>query len=157
MAKRKKPFTPAQVERLLNHYLTNPGFGRGVQVPGITGGCRVKPGDKVRAHDGDRVILTADLSGIVYLHTKTGYVYSEDVATFGQAMTAVFYGEVYKRTKDLVPIIEAYMGFLMGVASAVSGVAFVVILTVDIAKFAHTHQKDFPKWFKIFNRNSAIS
>jgi len=147
---KKKALTPEQVEKIADYFFKNPKYGRGVRVPGITGGSIVKPGDMLKTTDGMRFVIVADFSGIVYLHTKTGKVYSATITEVQGAMVGVFYDEVYKRTKHLIPIIEAYMGFIMGVASAVSGTAFIVIMTVNVLEFSHTHQKDFPKWYKAY-------
>jgi hypothetical protein len=122
-----------------------------VYLGGIWG--TAKAGQTFLASDGQRLILSAIPTDILYLLIPTGAVqggiYRQSVKGFFIEINTYSVIEGARRALPMARLAEIEMQIIMGITAATSWVGFIAVVGSDMSKFLLENKDNFSKWYRI--------
>lgn len=111
-------------------------------IGGIWG--HVERGQRWKASDGDRFVLSAASTDVIYYRSGRFY-YQTSTGFIGEVTTYPFV-EAGRRSAWLVTVAEVEFKLILGIVAGSSGVGFAIVVGSEIALFLVEHSADFAVW-----------
>jgi hypothetical protein len=132
--------------------LSETGSGSRLHLGGIWGA--VQAGQTWIGTDGERLILTASPTAVVYLLDPRALAGSP---RFYMQSAAGFRGEVTtapavlgaRRARPMVRLAEIQVQIIMGIVAATSGVGLAAVVGTDLLRFTVENQENFRRWSRL--------